>query len=167
MRSESTTFEEWMLEEWMQAVTAHALALGCVDDVGKMPEDRYWRGYFDAGHTPKEAVTQEWETGFEHTARFDGCCELCQWWLMLNGSPGKANDRLNEDDDDILDGVEFGELPPGVCPSCMGLSPGIAMDGETIMHCPVCSDTGKVTDEQAERYWQPFEECEKARESEE
>jgi hypothetical protein len=26
----------------------------------------------------------------------------------------------NYDDDEILDGVEFGELPLGVCPACMG-----------------------------------------------
>ena len=70
---------------------------------------------------------------------------------------------LDEDDDELLEGVQFGELPPGVCPACMGLSPGIAIDGETIMHCPVCKDTGKVTPEEAERYWQAVEEREKAR----
>jgi hypothetical protein len=48
---------------------------------------------------------------------------------------------------------EFDELPPGVCPACTGLSPGISMDGETIMHCPVCHDTGSVTLEQA-RQWE-------------
>ncbi len=46
--------------------------------------------------------------------------------------------------------VEEGdELPRGVCPACMGLSPGIAIDGETIMHCPVCHDTGKVAVEES------------------
>jgi hypothetical protein len=45
------------------------------------------------------------------------------------------------------------ELPPGVCPSCTGLSPGIAIDGETVVHCSVCGDTGKVTPEESERYW--------------
>ena len=43
----------------------------------------------------------------------------------------------------------FDELPPGICPACMGLSPGIAIDGETIMHCPVCNDTGRVADEES------------------
>jgi hypothetical protein len=62
------------------------------------------------------------------------------------------------DDDDEL---EFGELPPGVCPACIGLSPGIAIDGHTIMHCPVCHDTGKVTPEEAERYWNAVEERQK------
>jgi hypothetical protein len=46
---------------------------------------------------------------------------------------------------------ELDELPPGVCPACTGLSPGISIDGETIMHCPVCQDTGKVTVEEADR----------------
>jgi hypothetical protein len=63
-------------------------------------------------------------------------------------------------DDDVL---QFGELPPGVCPACMGLLPGIAIDGETIMHCTVCGDSGKVTDEQAEQYRQAVEEREKER----
>ena len=69
----------------------------------------------------------------------------------------------NHDDDEILEGVEFGELPPGVCPACMGLSPGIAIDGETIMHCSVCGDTGKVTPEQSERCWQAVEERQRGR----
>jgi hypothetical protein len=34
----------------------------------------------------------------------------------------------------------------------MGLSPGIAIDGETIMHCALCHDTGTVTVEEAERW---------------
>jgi hypothetical protein len=69
-----------------------------------------------------------------------------------------------EDDDEILDGVQFGELPPGVCPACMGLSPGIAIDGETIMHCSLCGNSGKVTPEQAEKYWKGVEEREGKRE---
>jgi hypothetical protein len=47
---------------------------------------------------------------------------------------------------------ELDELPPRVCPACTGLSPGISIDGETIMHCPVCQDTGKVTVEEADRW---------------
>jgi len=27
-----------------------------------------------------------------------------------------------------------------LCGNCMGLSPGISMDGETITHCPLCHD---------------------------
>jgi hypothetical protein len=49
---------------------------------------------------------------------------------------------------------ELDELPPGVCPACQGLSPGISADGETIMHCSVCDDTGKVTPEQARKWEQ-------------
>lgn len=39
-----------------------------------------------------------------------------------------------------------------LCPACDSLSPGIAMDGETIVHCRVCSDNGMVTVEAADRY---------------
>ena len=53
----------------------------------------------------------------------------------------------------LLPVEEGDELPPGVCPACMGLSPGIAIDGETIMHCVVCRDSGTVTAQEAER-WQ-------------
>jgi hypothetical protein len=52
----------------------------------------------------------------------------------------------------LLTTDELDELPPGVCPACTGLSPGISIDGETIMHCPVCQDTGKVTVEEADRW---------------
>ena len=52
----------------------------------------------------------------------------------------------------LLPVEEGDELPPGVCPACMGLSPGIAIDGETIMHCALCHDTGTVTVEEAERW---------------
>jgi hypothetical protein len=38
----------------------------------------------------------------------------------------------------VMDGFELS-------PSCDGLSPGIAKDGETIMHCPVCHDQNAVT----------------------
>ena len=62
--------------------------------------------------------------------------------------------------DEILDEA-LDEVPPGVCPACMGLSPGIAIDGETIMHCPVCHDAGKVTPEESERFWRAVEEREK------
>jgi hypothetical protein len=44
----------------------------------------------------------------------------------------------------VLDGMEL-------CPCCDSLSPGIAMDGETIVHCPICHDKGMVTVEEAER----------------
>jgi hypothetical protein len=43
----------------------------------------------------------------------------------------------------VLDGMEL-------CPSCDSLSPCIAMDGETVMHCPVCHDQGMVTVEAAD-----------------
>jgi hypothetical protein len=46
---------------------------------------------------------------------------------------------------------EPSELPEAVCYACDGLSPGISVDGETIMHCPVCQDTSKVKPEEAER----------------
>jgi hypothetical protein len=45
----------------------------------------------------------------------------------------------------VLDGREL-------CPSCDSLSPCIAMDGETVMHCPVCHDQGMVTVEAADRW---------------
>jgi hypothetical protein len=70
------------------------------------------------------------------------------------------NDKSDDELDAELDEL-FGELPPGVCPACTGLSPGIAIDGETIMHCPVCHDTGKVTPEEAERYWEGVEKRER------
>ena len=44
----------------------------------------------------------------------------------------------------VLDGYEL-------CPSCESLSPGIDIDGETIVHCPVCHDKGMVTVEEADR----------------
>ena len=49
---------------------------------------------------------------------------------------------------------EPSELPKAVCYACDGLSPGISVDGETIMHCPVWHDTSKVRPEEAER-WGP------------
>jgi hypothetical protein len=39
------------------------------------------------------------------------------------------------------------------CPACMGLSPGISIDGETVMHCKVCGDSGRVSLERA-RQWE-------------
>jgi hypothetical protein len=45
-----------------------------------------------------------------------------------------------------------------LCPACDALSPGIAMDGETIMRCPVCQDKGMVTLEKAERWRQAMHE---------
>ena len=38
-----------------------------------------------------------------------------------------------------------------LCPACDGRSPGISIDGETIVHCPVCYDKGMVTVVEAER----------------
>ena len=60
------------------------------------------------------------------------------------------------DDNEMFDETveELDELPPGVCPACDGLSPGISIDGETIMHCRVCNDTGKVTPEESKRFWE-------------
>ncbi len=52
-------------------------------------------------------------------------------------------------DREYPDSENFCEMDAGVCPACMGLSPGISIDGETIMHCPVCNDTGKVTVEES------------------
>ena len=43
----------------------------------------------------------------------------------------------------VVDGYEL-------CPQCDGLSPGIHMDGETIMRCSTCHD--KVTVEEADRW---------------
>jgi hypothetical protein len=81
------------------------------------------------------------------------------------GVEAMAKGALVPDDDELLnDGELFDERPPGVCPACMGLSPGIAIDGETIMHCRVCNDTGKVTSEEAERYWQAVKARERRRE---
>ena len=48
--------------------------------------------------------------------------------------------------------IEVSERPADLCPACDGLSPGISIDGETIMHCPVCHDTGRVTPEEAARW---------------
>jgi len=45
----------------------------------------------------------------------------------------------------VVDGFEL-------CPCCDGLSPGIAMDGETIVHCPVCHDQHAVTVADADRW---------------
>jgi hypothetical protein len=45
----------------------------------------------------------------------------------------------------VVDGLEL-------CPCCDGLSPGISMDGETIVHCPVCHDRNVVTVEDADRW---------------
>ena len=44
----------------------------------------------------------------------------------------------------LLSLEDLDERPADVCPACDGLSPGISADGETIMHCPVCHDTGKA-----------------------
>ena len=45
----------------------------------------------------------------------------------------------------VVDGSEL-------CPCCDGLSPGISMDGQTIVHCPVCHDRNVVTVEDADRW---------------
>ena len=45
----------------------------------------------------------------------------------------------------VVDGYEL-------CPQCDGLSPGIHMDGETIMHCSTCHDKHAVTVEEADRW---------------
>ena len=39
-----------------------------------------------------------------------------------------------------------------LCGNCMGLSPGISMDGETITHCPLCHDGHLVTASEADRW---------------
>jgi hypothetical protein len=51
----------------------------------------------------------------------------------------------------VADGMEL-------CPSCDSLSPGISIDGETIMHCPVCHDKGTVSVEKADRWRQAMQE---------
>ena len=43
----------------------------------------------------------------------------------------------------VVDGYEL-------CPQCDGLSPGIHMDGETVMHCNTCQDQRAVTVEAAD-----------------
>jgi DNA-directed RNA polymerase subunit M/transcription elongation factor TFIIS len=45
----------------------------------------------------------------------------------------------------VVDGYEL-------CPQCDGLSPGIHMDGEKIMHCSTCHDKHAVTVEEADRW---------------
>jgi hypothetical protein len=45
----------------------------------------------------------------------------------------------------VLDGREL-------CPACDSLSPGIVMDGETVVHCPVCHDKGVVSTEAADAW---------------
>jgi hypothetical protein len=63
-------------------------------------------------------------------------------------------ERLCKLDGAYLVSIDEGnELPPGICPACTGLSPAIDMDGETIMHCPVCHGSGTVSPEEAQR-WQ-------------
>jgi hypothetical protein len=58
----------------------------------------------------------------------------------------------------LLSLEDLDERPADVCPTCDGLSPGISIDGETIMHCGVCNETGKVTPEQNERFWEAVRE---------
>jgi hypothetical protein len=67
---------------------------------------------------------------------------------LLCGREHPEAQRVCEVDGDKL--IDVSERPPDLGPACDGLSPGIDLDGETVMHCPVCSDTGKVTPEQAE-----------------
>jgi hypothetical protein len=45
----------------------------------------------------------------------------------------------------VVDGHEL-------CPQCWALSPGIDMDGETVMHCSTCHDQHAVTVEEADRW---------------
>ena len=40
------------------------------------------------------------------------------------------------------------ELPPGLCPACDNLSPGVDITGENILHCYLCHDRHHVTPEQ-------------------
>ena len=63
----------------------------------------------------------------------------------------------------LLSMEDFDEPPLGTCPACDGLSPGISVDGETIMHCPVCHDTGNVTPEESERFWKEAKERQQRR----
>jgi len=51
----------------------------------------------------------------------------------------------------VIDGHEL-------CPTCDSLSPSIDMDGETIVHCPICRDKGIVSTEEAERWRQEMRE---------
>jgi hypothetical protein len=52
---------------------------------------------------------------------------------------------MNLGPEKVVDGYE-------ICPQCDGLSPGIDMDGETIVHCPTCHDKNAVTVEEAHSY---------------
>jgi len=45
----------------------------------------------------------------------------------------------------VVDGYEL-------CPQCRGLSPGIHVDGETVMHCSTWHDKHAVTVEVADRW---------------
>jgi hypothetical protein len=51
----------------------------------------------------------------------------------------------------VVDGSEL-------CPACDSLSPGIDMDGETIVHCPVCHEKGIVPVEEANRWRREMQE---------
>jgi len=53
----------------------------------------------------------------------------------------------------LEDDLVCDELPPGVCPCCMGLSPGISIDGETIMHCKLCDDGKRDVTVEAADCW--------------
>jgi hypothetical protein len=69
--------------------------------------------------------------------------------IMSNREMLQALRRLGPEK--VLNGI-------GLCPCCDSLSPGIAMDGETIVHCPVCYDKGMVAFEAADRWRQKLRE---------
>jgi hypothetical protein len=46
-----------------------------------------------------------------------------------------------------------------LCPCCHGLSPGIAVDGETVMHCPVCHDQNAITVADTDRWRDEMRKC--------
>jgi hypothetical protein len=76
-------------------------------------------------------------------ARFPQTERTSRRITMSNRETLEALRRLGPEK--VLNGVEL-------CPCCDSLSLGIAMDGETIVHCPVCGDRGHVTVEAADAW---------------
>jgi hypothetical protein len=47
---------------------------------------------------------------------------------------------------------EHSERPADLCPYCDGLSPGVDMTGERIIHCPLCGNKHIVTPEEVKAW---------------